>query len=425
VKILVLSNLYPPDVMGGYELGCRQAVDALIARGHELRVLTSAPRTPAPSEPHVRRALRLTDVWSHYLFAKSAPVTTHLAQAESHRINAANLHALLAQLEDFQPDVVYVWMLVGVGGIGLMAGLHHLKVPWVWHLMDDVPLILCQSAGSIVPTFARELSRQLQGSYLTCSQQLWDEIEVGGVTLGEDVDVIPNWVRGAPRPVRRPYLEGGQLRIVSAAGLIERKVDKGMDLLIAAAAQLRERGYDQFSVDLYGNVTDPYFPDLIHRHGLSDWVRLLGRRSQAELTSLYSDYDVFAFPTRPREPFGFAPLEAAHAGCVPLMAHTCGIAEWLVHGVHCLKAPRTADAFADQLAAILDGTINLAPIARRVAAVVRREFHLDVIVPRIEAALARASRRSRSGAGSADEAYRMALLAERLSRVLIQESLCA
>src|SRR5207237_4333070 len=29
VKILVLSNLYPPDVIGGYELVCAQVVDAL------------------------------------------------------------------------------------------------------------------------------------------------------------------------------------------------------------------------------------------------------------------------------------------------------------------------------------------------------------------------------------------------------------
>ena len=46
VKILVLSNLYPPDVIGGYELGCRQAVDALRALGHDVRVLTTAPRVP-------------------------------------------------------------------------------------------------------------------------------------------------------------------------------------------------------------------------------------------------------------------------------------------------------------------------------------------------------------------------------------------
>ena len=40
MKILVLSNLYPPDFHGGYELGCEQAVNALPARGHEVRVVT-------------------------------------------------------------------------------------------------------------------------------------------------------------------------------------------------------------------------------------------------------------------------------------------------------------------------------------------------------------------------------------------------
>ena len=31
MTILVLSNLYPPVVIGGYELVCKQAVDALMA----------------------------------------------------------------------------------------------------------------------------------------------------------------------------------------------------------------------------------------------------------------------------------------------------------------------------------------------------------------------------------------------------------
>ena len=70
-----------------------------------------------------------------------------------------------------------------------------------------------------------------------------------------------------------------------------------------------------------------------------------------------------------------------------------------MHGVHCLKAERTPDAFADALGAILDGSI-VGPIARRGAAVVGRDFHLDALIPRIEAALPRASRRSRAGAGT-------------------------
>ena len=121
MKILVLSNLYPPDVIGGYELGCRQAVDSLRALGHEVRVLTTAPRVPVAPQSHVRRTMRLVDAWSDYHFKSNAVVTNLLEQGESLRVNAFNIHALLAELDDFRPDVVYVWMLVGVGGLGLTA----------------------------------------------------------------------------------------------------------------------------------------------------------------------------------------------------------------------------------------------------------------------------------------------------------------
>ena len=425
MRVLVLSNLYPPDVLGGYELGCRQVVDALRARGHEVRVLTSAPRLPVPPAPDVYRALRLIDIWSHYLFARSAPVTSHLAQWESHRINAHNVHVLLEQLAEFRPDVVYLWMIAGVGGLGLLGCLHHLRVPWVWHLMDDVPLLLCTARGRVVPALAGAFNRQLRGTYLACSEQLVDEVERGGIALRDRVEVVPNWVAGPLPPPRGEYLPDGRLRIVSAAGLIERQVDKGIDLLIEAAALLRERGYASFEVDVYGRVTDPSFPTLVRRRGLDAHVRFLGARPQAELTALYAGYDVFAFPTRPREPFGFAPLEAAAAGCVPVLSATCGIAEWLVHGVHALKAPRRPEAFARIFAAILDRRVDPAALGRRVAAVVRRDFHLDAVLPRIERALESAARRDRAGAGTADEAYRMAVLAERLAKVLIQESLSA
>ena len=84
MKILVLTNLYPPDVIGGYELGCRQVVDALIDRGHDVRVLTTAPRTPAPHVPHVARELRLSEVWNDYMFQHSqAGHRPRLLDAES------------------------------------------------------------------------------------------------------------------------------------------------------------------------------------------------------------------------------------------------------------------------------------------------------------------------------------------------------
>jgi glycosyltransferase involved in cell wall biosynthesis len=425
VKILVLSNLYPPDMLGGYELGCRQAVEALRARGHDVRVLTAAPRRPVPHEPGVRRNLKLTEIWSRYLFERGHAVTAHLNQAESHRVNAANVHALLAELDEFRPDVVYAFMLVGVGGLGLMACLEYLGVPWVWHLMDDLPRLLCEAAGRVPPELAREFLRHLgRGRYLACSRQLVDEIERAGFPISEQVQVVPNWVAGETGPPRAEYLQGGVLRVASAAGVLDRRIDKGIDLVIESAARLRDRGHSNFVVDIYGQEADGYFDTLIAARDLRRHVTIRGPRPHAELLGLLAGYDVFAFPTHAREPFAFAALEASARGCVPLMSAVCGNAEWVVHGVHALKAPRTSEAFADALEAILDGRVDLAGIGARGGAVVRRDFHLDAIVVAIEGALADAAASPRPGpVGRPDDAYRLAMLAERLGKVIIQESL--
>ena len=131
------------------------------------------------------------------------------------------------------------------------------------------------------------------------------------------------------------------------------------------------------------------------------------------------------FPTLEREPFGLVPLEAAARGCVPLISRRCGIAEWLVHGVHCLKADRTPDAFARAFADVLERRIDLEPLARRGAAAAWRDFHLDAILPRIERLLHKAARTPRGIAGSPDDAYRLARMAEQLTASLLQEALSA
>ena len=41
MKILFLSNMYPPHVIGGYEALCEEAVEGLAKRGHHVSVLTS------------------------------------------------------------------------------------------------------------------------------------------------------------------------------------------------------------------------------------------------------------------------------------------------------------------------------------------------------------------------------------------------
>lgn len=422
MKILVVSSLYPPDTVGGYELGCRQAVDALRDRGHDVRVLTTAPRTPCETPGHVLRRLRLTDMWDSYSDGLSTEVALRMKETEAFQLDAFNAHTLLATLDEFQPDVVYVWMLVGIGGLGLMGCLHHLCVPWVWHLMDEVPSRLCTLFYKVQPELAREFARQLRGSYLSCSQQLLDDIERTGIKLGGEISVFPNWVTGRRPSPRAGHERNGVLRIVAAATLIDRMYDKGIDLLIDAASQLVNLGFEGFSLDIYGKVTDSHFAEMIRTRHLAGRVQLKGMLDQAKLVEAFQEYDLFAFPGRTAEPFGFAPLEAMSRGCVPVINRKSGVAEWLVHGVHCVKVARDAESFAGAFRQFLTGELTLGPMAVRGENAVWRDFHIDAMMPRIEAALTRQASRGRIGAGTADEAYQMVVLASKLANIFIQEA---
>jgi glycogen synthase len=421
VKVLVLSNLYPPDFIGGYELCCRQIVDGLLDNGHTVEVLTAPPRTPCPAVNHVSRRFELANCFDRHGMIHSTPETREMWRGRAAFVNAHNVHVLIETLQRFEPDVVYLWHLFGLGGLGLLAALQYLRMPWVWTLEDCVPRMLCCLGDYAPPALAAAYSRLVRGSYLAVSDRVVNEITAGGVELHDKLEMIPNWMLGERPPERtRFYRPGERLRIVST-GYVDRH--KGVHLLIEAAARLRDRGYDNFSLDIFGKIGDASIPLMSHQLGLDRWVTFRGVWSQADLPKHYQQagYDLFAFPTYEREPYGCSPMEAAAYGAVMAMTQSCGIGEWFVDGVHCLKIARTAEAFAELFQKVITGEVDLEPIARRTAAVVWRDFSLNKLLPRIERALQTAAKQDRQGGGNANDAYRLALLAEKLTAVMIQE----
>ena len=66
VKILALSNLYPPDFIGGYELACTTPSTALPRRGHDVRVADRRSRASrSPTAPaRARTSSAWLDVWT-------------------------------------------------------------------------------------------------------------------------------------------------------------------------------------------------------------------------------------------------------------------------------------------------------------------------------------------------------------------------
>jgi glycogen synthase len=97
VRLLVVSNLYPPAVLGGYEVECQVVVDALRARGDDVTVLTGdRDAATTPREPGVRRDLT---------FLTSDPRGSLRAPAAALR----GAETMRRTLEELRPDLVWIW----------------------------------------------------------------------------------------------------------------------------------------------------------------------------------------------------------------------------------------------------------------------------------------------------------------------------
>jgi glycosyltransferase involved in cell wall biosynthesis len=98
MRILVISTLYPPAALGGYEVECAGVVERL-REHHEVLVLTSNARgvasRRAESDGHVRRELALLSTDSRG--ALRAPAASLLATRSARRALA------------WRPDLIYAW----------------------------------------------------------------------------------------------------------------------------------------------------------------------------------------------------------------------------------------------------------------------------------------------------------------------------
>ncbi len=111
MRILFVSNYYPPYEVGGYEQLCRDVALRLEARGHVIEVLTSdrgALRDAVLDEPGIHRKLRIQPRYD----ATPGPAVQFLLSRR--RAEAYNRRVFGAVVEKVRPDVVFFWNLEGL-----------------------------------------------------------------------------------------------------------------------------------------------------------------------------------------------------------------------------------------------------------------------------------------------------------------------
>ena len=384
MKVLVVSNLYPPFIIGGYEINCANVVAELRARGHDVVVATGPSYVPGPPDPpHVRRCLRLTAHVPNFAVSSSPSWWAHV-QDTSDLDNVAALHRLLQELE---PDVVFFWNLHGLGGLHLIDFLNVHGVPWAIYLGDRVFEQLVNAAPDHVKSIFRghEPAYFASGGIMAVSQHLVDEItRMGNFAFPRPPTIVHGYSVTAGPFVEHRYRRDGRVRFVAAGRVSEHK---GTSLICGAVSKLLKDGISGFEVDIFGEGDVAFYVNHANALAISHCLTFHGAVTQQVLHSHYRTHDAFLFPTWSREPFAFAPFEAAAYGCVPILTADCGCAERIVANVHGIKIERTTEALADAMRRVVDGTIELERTGAAAAAMVRQDLSLAGHVDKLVAVL--------------------------------------
>jgi len=385
---MLISNLYPPKGLGGYEIAAFDLASGLSLRGHEVRVLTSPMDQVQPaSAGDVHRVLGLK---THGPTPDTTLSVARFLHYEAAVSQVDNSLILRQQLREFEPDHVMVFNLVGLGGIGLIDVLRRTQTSWSMNLGDTVPLGLTAGIDpGVLDVFGVDpLNYFNDVPFISVSSTLTDEIESSGVRLSRDLLFIPRGIdlTGVTH-ARRP--DDGITRFVFVGSLHE---NKGVGLLLEAVAMAREH-YPRFQVDVFGRGEDAKYKTLANQLGLDGIVFFHGFVDRQRILAALSAADAFLFPTSEREPLGQAPLQAAAMGCVPVLTEQSGAAEWLSDGAHCIKIRRTAEALATAMISILSGETDVAALGHRAQRYMSRSLSYDRYLDAVEAFIERLSSR--------------------------------
>ncbi len=400
MKILVLSNLYPPHAIGGYEERCRQIIDLLRARGHEVRVLTSTHGVGREArEGHVHRRLRIHGFFGH----------PWLGIGRLYGLECHNHAVLREELADFRPDLVHVWNLGGISKT-LMLTLQAARLPVVYDVSDhwiarslraDVWLNWWNDVAG--GTGAKILRGLLRATGLAAAIRRrapyahWDELRFDRIYFCSDalkqLTLAKGWplahaavifcgvetAKFAPRPAHDRFT-----RLLWVGRL---NADKDPLTAIQALGRLAGAGDRTLTLDLYGKGEEAYVATLqaaAAAAGIADRVAFKSADA-AEMKRIYADYDALLFTSAWAEPFALTPLEAMAAHLPVISTLAGGSAELVRHGENAL-AYRTGDA-AD-LAAQVQRLAGDPALRRALAATAGREvvarFDLSVITTQIE-----------------------------------------
>ena len=271
MKILISSYAFSPSI-GGIETASALLATEFVKAGHEVVLVTST-----------REEDRIS--WPFKIYRRPGP---------------AKMIELLRWCDVyFQNNIslYYAWPLLLVHRPWIIA-----HQTWIGRLGDN-------------RDWKSRLKRWLLrfGINVAISRAVADDISVPSTLVGNPYsDHVFTRMTNIVREKELVYLG----RLVS---------DKGVDLLIRALSDLRNRGLAPRLTIIGSGEEEPALRKLAVDLGVSGQIDFTGPKGPGEIARLLNAHQVLAVPSRWSEPFGIVALEGIASGCIVVASRAGGL----------------------------------------------------------------------------------------------------
>lgn len=418
MKVLVVSNLYPPHHHGGYELRCSQVTEYLQRQGHTVRVVTSSYQISGATHAAVTREDSVNGVpvsrflRQHRLDPR--PPGRRLYNLDVVRRQIADLTTFGRILDEFKPDLVSWWNLEGMTK-AILRMPQDRGIPSA-HCIDDNWMIREFGAGGDVdlpfwfefwrvkwgPRLLRPLVRLCLAPLERRMERRGIPTRVFGVPPGHVCFISAFWrflhqqaglpvhssdvIYGGVSPEKflanRPpasYADG-PLRLLYA-GYIDQK--RGLHTIVEALGLVPATQRDRIHLSIaHGGpvVPDDYVNGItarIAQLGLSQHITFLGRVPHDEMPGVFAAHHVLVFASTRNEGMPMVMMEAMCAGCAVPNTGSGGAIELSERAGTPLFPKDHPFALSRLLSALEKDRRRVAEIALQGQQTVLREFTID------------------------------------------------
>ncbi len=359
MRILFLSNYFPPYSNGGYEQWCQEVGDGLRERGHSILVLTSriygdGERYPEPEWVHRELYLEM----SPEIYKNSFHFFVNRIKNRARNLNHAR-----QIIQEFGPDFCLVWGMWNLSRSlpAMIEGLIPNRVVYYvgdyWMTLPDqfefywerpgrnrVTAILKRLLRPIaLNRLANESQPQLKFTHtLFPTEFVREELTRKGITFIQS-EIIPGGIDSKLYTFNKIIKESGDASSFSILYAGRLAPEKGIETAIDAVNVLvHEQRFKKFVFNIVGGGDPSYTQQLMERcrkHDITSYVKFLGPQPKQTMAGIYTQSDILIFPSIWPEPFGRVPIEAMASGVIVIGTATGGAGEILQHNRNGLTFP--------------------------------------------------------------------------------------